>query len=351
MLFLRPNDSLSDRSRSVGALLAGLCLSAALMACEQPAPTQDSNEPAETRTEVRAVPATGMTQDAGAVDHLALLPNGTARDDGLIIAAIRGGGFDAFNDFGERVFQTAGPSLTSLVAIPSFDMRGTRLALLFGSDSDRMLRGFIVLPGVEAIEPLPLDVSVVSDPVEGACLYRQGTGFIELALLHANRRATVWRMMDTGGERLTLTRTLEIALPFTGERCAGVDGDIVVGSSTGGLARVDDNGGVLADAEGIAIRDFAFTELYGRPVVLVPFANEGIIGVFDGRTLEEISAIEVRAEMSISGLAQPGAITVTELPFSGMGFSTGLAAIHDGGDNRIKLVTRDVLGRAVTAPE
>lgn len=73
--------------------------------------------------------------------------------------------------------------------------------------------------------------------------------------------------------------------------------------------------------------------------------------MFDGRTLEEISALTVRSEMSISGLERPGAITVTDLPFSGMGFSTGLAAIHDTGDSRIKLVTRDVLGRAVTAPE
>lgn len=300
---------------------------------------------------MRAVPVTGMTQETSSVDHLALLPNHEARDAGLIIASIRGGGFDAFNDFGERIFQTAGPALTSLVALPAFDMRGTRLALLFGSDSDRLVRGFIVLPGVQAIEPLPLDISSVTDPVEGVCLYRQGTGFAELAFLHANRRAAIWRMMDTGGERLTLTRTGEIALPFTADQCAGVDGDLIIASPTGGLARVDDTGGVRADTEGVSVANFAFTELYGRPVVLVPVASEGLIAVFDARTLEEISAIEVRSEMSIAGLESPGAITVTDLPFSGMGFSTGLAAIHDGDDNRIKLVTRDVLGRAVTAPE
>lgn len=292
-----------------------------------------------------------MTQEAGAVDHLALLPNGEARDAGLIVAAVRGGGFDAFNDFGERIFQTAGPALTSLVAVPAFEMRGTSLPLLFGSDSDRLVRGFIVLPGMQAIEPLPLDVSGVSDPVEGLCLYRQGTGFVELALLHAGRRATVWRMMDTGSERLTFTRMSEIALPFTAERCAGADGDIVIGSATGGLARVESSGNVRADAQGVSVSHFAFTELYGRPVVLVPFEAEGLIGVFDGRTLEEISAIEVRSEMSIAGLDRPGAITVTDLPFSGMGFSSGLAAVHDTGDSRIKLITREVLGRAVTAPE
>lgn len=292
-----------------------------------------------------------MTQEAGNVAHLALLPDGDARDAGLILAAMRGGGFDAFNDFGERVFQTSGPSLTSLVAVPAFDMRGTRLALLFGSDSDRLLRGFIVLPGMQAIEPLPLDISNVADPVEGVCLYRQGTGFVDLALLHANRRASIWQMTDTGGERLSLSRTSEIALPFTAEQCAGADGDLVIGSTTGGLARVDRSGSVRADAEGISVAHLAFTELYGRPVVMVPVPAEGVIAVFDGRTLEEISALTVRSEMSISGLERPGAITVTDLPFSGMGFSTGLAAIHDTGDSRIKLVTRDVLGRAVTAPE
>lgn len=292
-----------------------------------------------------------MTQEAGNVDHIALLPNGEARDAGLIVASMRGGGFDAFNDFGERIFQTSGPALTSLVAVPAFDMRGARLALLFGSDSDRLVRGFLVLPGAQAIEPLPLDVSSVSDPVEGVCLYRQGTGFVELALLHANRRASIWQMTDTGGDRLSLARTSEIALPFTAEQCAGADGDLVVGSSTGGLARVERSGAVRADAEGIAVTHLAFTELYGRPVVMVPVAAEGIVAVFDGRTLEEISAIEVRSELSIAGLERPGALTVTDLPFSGMGFSTGLAAIHDRGDNRIKLITRDVLGRAVTAPE
>lgn len=335
----------------MGAALAGLCVAALLAGCEQPAEPGATEEAVETRAAVRSVPVTGMTQEAGAVEHLALLPVADARDDGLIVAALRGGGFDAYNDFGERVFQAAGPALTSLVAVPVFEMRGTRLPLLFGSDSDRLLRGFIVLPGAEAIEPLPLDIASVSDPVESVCLYRQGTGFVELALLHANRRATIWRMMDTGADRLTLTRVSEIALPFTGEHCAGVDGDLVIGSATGGLARVDAQGSVSADAVDVSVANFAFTELYGRPVALVPFADQGVIGVFDGRTLEEISAIEVQSEMSITGLEQPGAMTVTELPFSGMGFSTGLAAIHDGGDTRIKLVTRDVLGRAVTAPE
>ena len=334
----------------MGAALAGICLAAALTGCGEP-PASEDTERAESPSNVRTVPVTGMTREASAAEHIALLPNGEARDAGLIITAIRGGGFDAFNDFGERIFQTAGPVLTSMVAVPTFDMRGTTLSLLFGSDADRLVRGFIVLPGMQAIEPLPLDVASVSDPVEGVCLYRQGTGFIELALLHANRRATVWRMMDTGGERLSLSRTAEIALPFTAERCAGADGDIVIGSSTGGLARVEASGSVRADAQGILVSHLAYAELYGRPVVLVPLAAEGVIGVFDARTLEEISAIEVQSEMSIAGLERPGAITVTDLPFSGMGFSNGLAAIHDGEDGRIKLVTRDVLGRAVTAPE
>ena len=231
-------------------------------------------------------------------------------------------------------------------------MRGTRLALLFGSDSDRMLRGFIVLPGVEAIEPLPLDVSAVSDPVEGACLYRQGTGFIELALLHANRRATVWRMMDTGGERLTLTRSLEIALSLHGRALRGCRWRL---GSWQFHRRPCPRGQQWRRARRRRRhrdpRTLPSPSFMAGPSCWSRSLTKALSRYSTGRTLEEISAIEVRAEMSIAGLARPGAITVTELPFSGMGFSTGLAAIHDGEDNRIKLVTRDVLGRAVTAPE
>lgn len=82
-------------------------------------------------------------------------------------------------------------------------------------------------------------------------------------------------MTDTGGERLSLSRTSEIALPFTAEQCAGADGDLVIGSTTGGLARVDRSGSVSADAEGISVAHLAFTELYGRPVVMVPVPAEG----------------------------------------------------------------------------
>ncbi|HCY55973.1 MAG TPA: hypothetical protein DF715_10730, partial [Oceanicaulis sp.] len=134
----------------MGAALAGICLAAALTGCGEP-PASEDTERAESPSNVRTVPVTGMTREASAAEHIALLPNGEARDAGLIITAIRGGGFDAFNDFGERIFQTAGPVLTSMVAVPTFDMRGTTLSLLFGSDADRLVRGFIVLPGMQAI--------------------------------------------------------------------------------------------------------------------------------------------------------------------------------------------------------
>lgn len=304
-----------------------------------------------TTTQTRVVPATGSTQQTSLVEHLALLPDAEARGSGVILAAIRGGGFDAFNDFGERVLETSGPALTSLSAVPAFDLRGTRLALLFGSDADRALRGFLVLPGVAAIEDLPLDTSGIADPVEGVCLYRQGTGFVELALLHAGRRASIWRMMDGGGDRLSLTRSSELDLPFTAERCAAADGDLIIASRTGGLARVGTGGEVRADREGVPVENFTFVELYGRPVVLVSLADEGVLATFDARDFSDIANIEVREELSIPGLRQPGAIVASDAPFSGMGFSNGLAAIYDRGDNRIKLVTRDVLARAVTARE
>ncbi len=347
MLTFRPSTP-SSRLAFV-ALLASACLSLALSACEEPAADRERDDTYTERAQTRAVPVTGATVEAGLVEHLALLPDADARGSGVIIAAIRGGGFDAFNDFGEQVLQTSGPALTSLAAVPAFDLRGTRLALMFGSDADRALRGFLVLPG--AVDDLPLDTSAIADPVEGVCLYRQGTGFVELALLHAGRRASLWRMTDGGGDRLSLAAAGQIALPFTAERCAVDDGELIIASSTGGLARVTTDGQVRADRNSVAVNNFAFVELYGRPVVLVSLAEQGVLATFDARDFSEIANIEVREELSIPGLRQPGAIVVSDAPFSGMGFSNGLAAVYDRGDNRIKLVTRDVLARAVTAQE
>lgn len=343
--------SSSHSSRFALVALAGACIGLVLAACEEPPAERERDETRVETTQTRAVPATGATQQAGLVEHLALLPDADSRGSGVIMAAIRGGGFDAFNDFGERVLETSGPALTSLAAVPAFDLRGTRLALMFGSDADRALRGFLVLPGVTAVEELPLDTDGITDPLEGVCLYRQGTGFVELALLHAGRQASLWRMTDGGGERLSLTHSGDIALPFTAERCAAADGDLVIASTTGGLARVNTDGQVRADRDGISVENFAFVELYGRPVVLVSFAEQGVLGTFDARDFSEIANIEVREELSIPGLRQPGAIVVSDAPFSGMGFSNGLAAVYDRGDNRIKLVTRDVLARAVTSGE
>ncbi len=336
----------------MGAALAGACLILALSACEEPPAERTADDAStSTTTQTRVVPATGSTQQTSLVEHLALLPDAEARGSGVVLAAIRGGGFDAFNDFGERVLETSGPALTSLSAVPAFDLRGTRLSLLFGSDADRALRGFLVLPGVAAIEDLPLDTSGITDPVEGVCLYRQGTGFVELALLHAGRRASIWRMMDSGADRLSLTRSSEIELPFTGERCAAADGDLIIASRTGGFARVGAGGEVRADRDGIAVENFAYVELYGRPVVLVSVPEQGVMAAFDARDFSDIANIEVREELSIPGLRQPGAVVASDAPFSGMGYANGLAAIYDRGDNRIKLVTRDVLARAVTASE
>jgi len=329
----------------VGAalLLAGFGLSA----CDIAEPERpDSANPDAGVREAVVTSAFSTSERAGS---LAFLPSESEPWTGLIAAALVDGGFDVFNIDGLRIVTASGPQLTALAPAPDFPLRGETFPLVFGADLDGRLRGYAIIRDAEDVAELPLEGAGAQGVVNAACLFETGIGYFDLALLGEEAQARIVRVRDAGGAGLDLEPRAEIALPFPARNCAGAPdgGALLVASPNSGLARVSLNGRVEAFEAGRNVDDVTFTQLLGRPVALTVSADTGRMGVFDARDLTLLNEVVLNDGINAPGFQNPSALAVTGSNFGGMAFSTGVIAVYDRGDDRVKLVAREVIGRAI----
>lgn len=292
--------------------------------------------------------AFSTSQRAGA---LTFLPSEDEPWTGLIAAALVNGGFDVFNIDGLRVLSSSGPQLTALAAAPEFPLRGETFPLVFGADLDGRLRSYAIIRAAEDVVELPLEGDSVDGGVKAACLFSTGIGYFDLALLGEGASAEIVRVRDAGGAGLNLESQARFDLPFPARNCAGAEDALLIASPNSGLARVDMDGRVIAFEAGRSVNDISYTRLLGRPVALSVSADTGRLGVFDARDLELLTEIVLNDGLNAPGFQSPSAMAVTGSNFGGMAFSTGVIAVYDRGDDRVKLVAREVIGRAMMSDE
>ncbi|MGJ3232359.1 MAG: hypothetical protein ACFE0P_11225 [Oceanicaulis sp.] len=329
-------------------LVAGL----GLTAC-----SPDADEAPETGGEtasqavVRSAVVTSAFEPSAPARGLAFLPTAETPWTGLVATSLRDGGFDVFSVEGQRLISSAGPQLNAIAAAPDFALRGEVFPLLFGVDEAGALRGFAVLRQADDVVELPLEGDALVETAAAVCTLDSGIGYVDIAVLAQGPEAVVARVRDTGGDGLTLTEQARLPLPFAARSCAPADGDLIVAGPTSGLARLDMNGETRAFAAGLGVTDIGYAQLLGRPAVMAASSDTGRLNVFDARTLDKITDIETEAGLNAPAFDTPVALAVTSASYGGMAFSSGLVAVYDRADSRVKIVAREVVARAVVSPE
>ncbi len=282
---------------------------------------------------------------------LAFLPTAESPWTGLVATTVRDGGFDIFSVEGQPLISVAGPQLASIAGAPDFALRGQVFPLLFGVDEAGAVRAFAVLRQSDDVAELPLEGDGLIETAAGVCTFESGIGYVDIAILGEGPEAAIVRVSDTGGDGLTLTEQARLPLPFAASSCAPADGDLIVGGPTAGLARLDMNGETRAFEAGLGVTDIGYAVLLGRPAVLGASSDTGRLNVYDARSLEKIADIETEAGLNAPAFDTPVALAVTSASYGGMAFSSGLVAVYDRADSRVKMVAREVVARAVSSAE
>lgn len=328
--------------------LAGSALIAGALALAGCDALEDETEDAQFGGQpIERALVTNVFEPAGPVDTLAFLPDPDAPWTGLLAASLRSGGFDIYTIDGDRIITASGPRLTGLAAAPVFELRGERFPILMGPDAQGAVRAFAMLrEGREVIE-LPIQADGLNGDAAGLCLYRQGIGFLEVAVLGREDTAEIWRLSDQGLDALLMERSAVIDLPFPARSCAAADRDLVIAGPASGMARITLEGEVTASTNNVSVANLIHTDLLGRNLVLASLPEDGLLGVFDARTLEPLTGLELESGLNAPALEQPGALAISADSFGGMAFSSGVLAVFDGGDSRVKLIAREVVSRAV----
>jgi hypothetical protein len=359
MFFTRRNDPLlqcSERprphlrgSRALGAAL--LVASVGLTACS---PSEEPGDAAQRQAEealLRTAVVTSAFEPSAAARGLAFLPTAQSPWTGLIATTLQDGGFDIFSVDGVPLISAAGPQLASVIGAADFALRGETFPLQFGIDSAGSLRGFAVIRQIDDVVELPLEGESLVQDAAALCLFETAIGYVDIAVLGRGPEAIIVRVRDTGGDGLTLTEERRLPLPFAARSCAAVEDDLLIAAPAAGLARVTMDGETRAFAAGLTISDIGYTELLGRPAVLAASSNTGRIEVYDARTLELIADIGTEAGLNAPAFDSPASFAVTGQSYGGMAFSSGLIAIYDRADSRVKIVAREVVARSVVAAE
>ena len=263
------------------------------------------------------------------------------------MAAARGGGLDVYDIDGARLTQASGPRLSSLAAAPGFQLRGADLPLIFGVETGQGgVRAYGFVRSSDDVLDLPIADIEMEGGAAALCLYREGVGFVELVVLGVGARAEIWRIQDDGGDIVSAQRQTALPLPSPARDCdVQPNGDLILASPSGGLYRVSPDGVVLAEsllvAENIAAGDFL-----GRRLVLVSADGRPELAIHDAATLEPLAPVALVQALSTPGVERPGAIAVTSDSF-GSTYTSGVVALVDREDGRIKVIARDTFARAV----
>jgi len=282
---------------------------------------------------------------------IGFLPNPTSASLGLIVSAPRDGGLDLFNADGEVLNRHSGLRLSGIATAPGFQLRGESLPLVFGASTDSdEIHGYAIVVDRSEILELPLSNISPVDGVAGLCLLREGAGFVDLAILGSGASAEIWRIRDAGEETLSVEQINQFSLPSPARQCVADEGDLILAGPASGLVRLDTSGQIQGSrtlaASGLAIGDFNGTRL-----VLITNGSDESIEAFNADDLEPFASIDVVDGLSTPGIGQPGAVAITDQSYGYTAYSTGMLAIFDNDDQRIKVVSREAFSRSLLASE
>lgn len=284
------------------------------------------------------------------VEDITFLPDAETPWEGLIAASLADGGYDIYDLDGELVMTGSGPRLRSVAAAPSFPLRGINFPLLFGIDSEGEVRAQALLREDEALIEIAIGQASLSGSSAALCRYDVGIGYIDLVVLGEDARAEIWRVQDVGGDVLDVSVQNAFDLPFPARACVRSGTDIVIAGPTSGLARIDAEGNTTAQARGYPADDVVYGELLGRPVVIAPASAADRLAVLDAADLSLITEIEFEGGLNAPDITRIGGLDLTDANFGGVPFHTGMLALFDPADGRIKLIGREVITRAVVTP-
>ncbi|PIW31812.1 MAG: hypothetical protein COW29_00860 [Rhodobacterales bacterium CG15_BIG_FIL_POST_REV_8_21_14_020_59_13] len=293
--------------------------------------------------------STGVMEsiDSDGVAAVAFLPDTSTAWSGFIAASAEEGGIDLFDIEGQSVHRMTGSRLWGLAAAPGFQLRGESLPLLFGADRDtNLVRAYALLrTGPELIEAPIQPISPQGD-IASVCGLDEGIGYVDLMVLSRGTTAEIWRVADNGGDLISATRRARFDLPSPVRTCAAGNGYIYASGPAGGIVRLSDDGQVEAQTDGYAL-SLAAGEFLGRPVLILSNGTNDTLEIRDGRTLELIGDAIIRDGFSIPGVDQPGAISATESSYGGTAYQSGLVAVADEADGRIRLIARETFARGI----
>ncbi|MBI1237061.1 MAG: hypothetical protein GC188_10305 [Alphaproteobacteria bacterium] len=288
------------------------------------------------------------TIESEGVAAVAFLPDPSTSWSGFIAAAAEEGGIDLFDIEGESVHRMTGSRLWGLAAAPGFQLRGESLPLLFGADRDtNLVRAYALLrTGPELIEA-PIQPIGPQGDIASVCGLGEGIGYVDLMVLSRGTTAEIWRIADDGGDLISATLRERFELPSPVRTCAAGNGSIYASGPAGGIIRLSVDGRIEAQTDGYAI-SLAAGEFLGRPVLILSNGTNNTLEIRDGRTLELIGDAIIRDGFSIPGVDQPGAIATTESSYGGTAYQSGLVAVADETDGRIRLIARETFARGIT---
>ena len=286
----------------------------------------------------------------GGVAALAFLPSQDAPSLGLIVSASREGGLDLFDADGELRTRHAGERLSGLATAPGFQLRGESLPLIFGAapDSDRVLGYAVVTDGIRVLD-LPLPATTPADGVAGLCLYREGVGYVDLVVLGTGATAEIWRVRDAGEDLLNVEQRRHLTLNAPARQCATLDGDIYLASPAGGITRIAPDGTTQAEIDQ-SVTSLAVGDFNGSRLVLATDGATGQIHTFYGLDLTPASELTVVDGLSTPGITQPAGIAITPASYGFTAYASGMVAVFDQDDQRIKVISLDAASRALVSP-
>lgn len=335
------------------ARCAVLMAGAAILAGCSPSSTPDE-APATDASPVRdgylELVSTGVMEpvETEGVSAVAFLPDPSTAWAGLIAVASTEGGIDLYNADGEAVNRMTGPRLWGLASAPGFQLRGESLPLIFGADRNtNLVRAYAVLrTGPEIIEA-PIEPIGPAGDIAAVCGLGEGIGYVDLMVLSRSTTAEIWRVSDTGGELIGAERRARFDLPAPARTCSAADGSIYASGPAGGVFRLGSDGNVLEQIDGFA-SSLAAGEFLGRPVLILSDGISQTLEIRDGASLDLIGNVIIRNGFSIPGVQQPGAIAATDASFGGASYQSGLVAIADETDGRVRLIARETFARGIT---
>ncbi len=282
------------------------------------------------------------------VSAITFLPDPATVWAGLIAVASTEGGIDLFNPDGEPVYRMTGPRLWGLAAAPGFQLRGEALPLIFGADRNtNLVRAYALLRSGPEIIEAPIEPIGPEGEIAAVCGLGEGIGYVDLMVLSRGTTAEIWRISDNGGERIGADRRARFELPAPARTCAAGNDGIYASGPAGGIFRLDADGNALVQIDGFA-SSLAAGEFLGRPVLILSDGISRTLEIRDGTSLELIGNAVIRNGFSIPGIEQPGALAASAASFGGASYQSGLVAIADETDGRVRLIARETFARGIT---